>query len=144
MTVEFYSLVFPSVGEMYTDSDNPFSRVKVRLYFRNTDSDTFTPIEVDTKISYCANSTISEIYTSALSEATQVIAAAHELLADCTLQQLQTLSAARMHRPERPASECALTQPRSCAHSGGRADRPAPYGPKTARSHRAGCSIRRP
>ena len=144
MTAEFYSLVFPSVGEMYTDSDNPFSRVKVRLYFRNTDSDTFTPIEVDTKISYCANSTISEIYTSALSEATQVIAAAHELLADCTLRQLQALSEERMHRPERPASECALTRPRSYPHSGGRADRPAPCGPKSARSRRAGCSIHRP
>jgi len=100
MTVEFYSLVFPSVGEMYTDTDNPFSRVKVRLYFRNSDSDTFTPIEVDTRISYCPNSTISDIYTSALSEARQVIAAAHELLADCTLRQLQTLSAESMHRPE--------------------------------------------
>jgi len=104
MTVEFYSLMFPSVGEMYTDSDNPFSRVKVRLYFRNPDSDTFTPIEIDTKISYCANSTISEIYTSALGEARKVIAAAHELLADCTLRQLQTLSAERMRCSEQSAS----------------------------------------
>src|SRR5262249_18579080 len=68
--------------------------------------------------------------TSALREARQVIAAAHELLADCTLRQLQTLSAERMHRPERPASECALTQPHSYLHTGGRADRPAPCGPK--------------
>jgi hypothetical protein len=104
MTVEFYSLVFPNVGEMYTDTDSPFSRVKVRLYFRKADSDTYTPIEIDTKISYCQNSTISEIYASALSEVKQVIAAAHDLLADCTLRQLQALSAQRMRRSEQSAS----------------------------------------
>ena len=105
MTVEFYSLVFPNVGEMYTDTDNPFSRVKVRLYFRNTDSDTYTPIEIETKISYCPNSTISEIYTSALSEVKKVIAAAHELLADCTLRQLQALSTQRMQGSRRSAAD---------------------------------------
>jgi hypothetical protein len=98
MTVEFYSLVFPSVGEMYTDTSDPFARVKVRLYFRDDVTDICTPIEIDTKISYCANSTISEIYASALTEVKQVIAAAHELLADCTLRQLQALSAERMQR----------------------------------------------
>ena len=98
MTIEFYSVVFPTIGEMYTDTDNPFARVKVRLYFRDTDSDICTPIEVDTKITYCPNSTISEIYDSALTELKQVIAAAHELLADCTLRQLQVLSAEEMQR----------------------------------------------
>ena len=105
MTVEFYSLVFPNVGEMYTDTENPFSRVKVRLYFRNADSDTYTPIEIETEISYCPNSTISEIYTSALSEVKKVIAAAHELLADCTLRQLQALSTQRMQGPRRSAAD---------------------------------------
>jgi hypothetical protein len=100
MAVEFYSLVFPSIGEMYTDTSDPFSRVKVRLYFRNIDNDVCTPIEIDTKITYCSHSTISEIYTSALTEVKKVIAAAHELLADCTLRQLQTLSAERMQRSE--------------------------------------------
>ena len=98
MTVEFYSLVFPNVGEMYTDTTDPFARVKVRLYFRNVGADICTPIEIDTKITYCPNSTISEIYASALTEVKQVIAAAHELLADCTLRQLQALSAERMQR----------------------------------------------
>jgi hypothetical protein len=98
MAVEFYSLVFPTIGEMYTDTSNPFARVKVRLYFRNVDSDICTPIEIDTKITYCPNSTISEIYDSALTEAKKVIAAAHELLADCTLRQLQVLSAEEMQR----------------------------------------------
>jgi hypothetical protein len=96
MTVEFYSLVFPTIGEMYTDTDNPFARVKVRLYLRNTDSDICTPIEVDTKITYCPNSTVSEIYDSALTELKQVIAAAHDLLANSGLRQLQALSAERM------------------------------------------------
>jgi hypothetical protein len=44
MTVEFYSLVFPTIGEMYTDTPDPFARVKVRLYFRNVESDIYTPI----------------------------------------------------------------------------------------------------
>ena len=96
MTPEFYSLVFPTIGEMYTDTDNPFARVKVRLYFRNADSDMCTPIEIDTKITYCPNSTISEIYDSALTEVKHVIAAAHDLLANRSLRQLQALSADRM------------------------------------------------
>jgi hypothetical protein len=100
MTVEFYSLMFPAVGEMYTDTANPFARVKVRLYFRNVDSDICTPIEIDTKISYYPNSTISEIYNSALTEVKHVIAAAHDLLADCSLRQLQALSAEQMQRSE--------------------------------------------
>jgi hypothetical protein len=100
MTVEFFSLVFPSVGEMYTDTSNPFARVKVRLYFRDAATDICTPIEIDTKISYCPHSTISEIYTSALAEVKEVIAAAHKLLADATPRQLQTLSAERMQRSE--------------------------------------------
>jgi len=100
MTVEFYSLVFPSIGEMYTDTTNPFARVKIRLYFRNIDSDVYTPIEIDTKITYCPNSTISEIYDSALTEAKKVIAAAHELLVDCNLRKLQALSAEQMQRSE--------------------------------------------
>ena len=100
MTVEFYSLVFPTIGEMYTDTDTPFARVKVRLYFRNTDSDICTPIEVDTKISYCPNSTVSEIHDSALTELKQVIAAAHHLLADRSLRQLQVLAAERMQRSD--------------------------------------------
>ena len=98
MPMEFYSLMFPTIGEMYTDTDKPFSRVKVRLYFRNADSDIYTPIEIDTKITYCPSSTISEIYDSALTEAKQVIAAAHALLADSSLQQLQALSAEQMQR----------------------------------------------
>jgi hypothetical protein len=98
VTVEFYSLVFPSVGEMYTDTSDPFARVKVRLYFRDVATDICMPIEIDTKISYCANSTISEIYASALTEVKQVIAAAHALLADCTLGQLQALSAEERQR----------------------------------------------
>jgi hypothetical protein len=98
MTVEFYSLVFPNIGEMYTDTTDPFARVKVRLYFRDAGTDICTPIEVDTKITYCPHSTISEIYASALTEVKQVIAAAYELLADCTLRQLQALSADRMQR----------------------------------------------
>ena len=100
MAVEFYSLVFPTIGEMYTDTANPFARVKVRLYFRNVDSDIYTPIEIDTKVTYCPNSTISEIYDSALTEVKEVIAAANELLDDCTLRQFQTLSAERMQRSE--------------------------------------------
>ena len=98
MTVEFYSLVFPNIGEMYTDTPDPFGRVKVRLYFHNVGTDIYTPIEIDTKIRYFPHSTISEIYASALTEAKQVIAAAHELLAGCTLRQLQALSADRMQR----------------------------------------------
>ena len=39
MTVEFYSLVFPNIGEMYTDTLDPFARVKVRLYFRDVGTD---------------------------------------------------------------------------------------------------------
>ena len=104
MTIEFYSLVFPTIGEMYTDTDDPFARVKVRLYFRNTDSDVCTPIEIDAKISYCPNSTVSEIYDSALAEAKQVIAAAHQLLADRSLRQLQALAAERMQRSDSPRS----------------------------------------
>ena len=100
MTVEFYSLVFPNIGEMYTDTSEPFARVKVRLYFRNVGTGICTPIEIDTKITYCPHSTISEIYASALTEAKQVIAAAHELLADASLRQLQTLAAERMQHPE--------------------------------------------
>jgi len=100
MTVEFYSLVFPTIGEMYTDTTNPFARVKIRLYFRNVDSDVYTPIEIDTKITYCPNSTISEIYDSALTEAKKVIAAAHQLLADCSLRKLRALSAEQMQRSE--------------------------------------------
>jgi hypothetical protein len=98
MAVEFYSLVFPTIGEMYTDTANPFARVKVRLYFRNVDSDIYTPIEIDTKITYCPNSTIAEIYDSALTEVKTVVAAAHDLLADCSLGQLQALSAERMQQ----------------------------------------------
>jgi len=100
MAVEFYSLVFPTIGAMYTDTANPFARVKVRLYFRNVDSDIYTQIEIDTKITYYPNSTISEIYDSALTEVKQVIAAAHDLLADCSLRQLQALSAEEMQRSE--------------------------------------------
>jgi hypothetical protein len=100
MTVELYSLVFPTIGEMYTDTDNPFARVKVQLYFRDTNSDICTPIEVDTKITYCSNSTISEIYDSALTEVKQVIAAAHHLLSDRSLRQLQALAAERMQRSD--------------------------------------------
>jgi hypothetical protein len=104
MTLELYSLVFPTIGEMYTDTDNPFARVKVRLYFCNTDSDICTPVEIDTKITYCPNSTISEIYESALTEVKQVIAAAHDLLADRSLRQLQALAAERIQRSDSPRS----------------------------------------
>ena len=99
MAMEFHSLVFPSVGEMYTDTPDPFARVKVRLYFRDVATDICTPIEIDTKITYCPHSTISDIYASALAEVKQVIAAAHELLADSTLRQLQALATERMPRP---------------------------------------------
>jgi hypothetical protein len=98
MTVEFYSLVFPTIGEMYSDTPDPFARVKVRLYFRNVESDIYTPIEIDTKITYCPQSTISEIYASALTEVKKVIGAAHTLLADSSLRQLQALSAERMRQ----------------------------------------------
>ena len=104
MTIEFYSVVFPTVGEMYTDTDNPFARVKVRLYFRDTDNDICTPIEIDTKISYCPNSTVSEIYDSALTEVKHVIAAAHQLLADRSLRELQALATERMQRSDSPRS----------------------------------------
>ena len=100
MTVEFYSLVFPNIGEMYTDTLDPFARVKVRLYFRDVGTDICTPIEIDTKITYCLHSTISDIYASALTQVKQVIAAAHELLADSNLRQLQTRSAEQMQRSE--------------------------------------------
>ena len=98
MTMEFYSIVFPSVGEMYTDTPDPFARVKVRLYFRNTGTDLYTPIEMDTKVTYRPDSTISEIYQSALAEAKEVIAAASALLSECDLSQLQILSTERMHQ----------------------------------------------
>jgi len=98
MTVEFYSLVFRNIGEMYTDTSDPFAGVKVRLYFRDVENGTYTPIEVDTKITYCPHSTISEIYASALTETKQVIAAAHALLTVSSLRQLQALSAERMQR----------------------------------------------
>jgi len=98
--VEFYSLVFSNVGEMYTDTTDPFARVKVRLYFRNAGTDICTPVEIDTKVTYCPHSTISEIYASALTEVKKVIGAAHALLADCSLRQLQALSAERVQRSE--------------------------------------------
>jgi hypothetical protein len=98
MTMEFYSIVFPSVGEMYTDTPDPFARVKVRLYFRNIGTDLYTPIEMDTKVTYRPDSTITEIHGSALAEAKKVIAAANALLSECNLSQLQTLSAERMHQ----------------------------------------------
>ena len=104
MTIEFYSVVFPTIGEMYPDTDNPFARVKVRLYFRDTDNDICTPIEIDTKISYCPNSTISEIYDSALTEVKRVIAAVHDLLSNRSLRQLQALSTERMERSDSPRS----------------------------------------
>jgi hypothetical protein len=100
MPVEFYSLVFPSVGEMYTDTPNPFGRVKVRLTFNNVGTDIYTPIEIDAKINYCRDSTITEIYTSALAEVKKVIAAAHSLLSECDLPQLRALSAERMQQLE--------------------------------------------
>jgi hypothetical protein len=100
LTIEFYSVVFPTIGEMCTDTDNPFARVKVRLYFRDTDDNICTPIEIDTKISYCPNSTISEIYDSALTEVKRVIAAAHDLLGNRSLRQLQALSMERMERSD--------------------------------------------
>ena len=98
MTMEFYSIVFPNVGEMYIDTPDPFARVKVRLYFRNIGTDLYTPIEMDTKVTYRPDSTISEIYQSALAEAKEVIAAANALLSECNLSQLQTLSTERMHQ----------------------------------------------
>jgi len=98
VTMEFYSIVFPSVGEMYTDTPAPFARVKVRLYFRNIGTDLYTPIEMDTKVTYRPDSTISEIHGSALAEAKKVIAAANALLSECNLSQLQTLSTERMHQ----------------------------------------------
>jgi hypothetical protein len=100
MAVEFYSLVFPNIGEMYTDTTDPFARVKVRLYFCEVGTDICTPIEIDTKITYCPHSTIAEIYASALTEVKQVIAAAHELLANASLRQLQALSAERMQQSQ--------------------------------------------
>jgi hypothetical protein len=100
MTVEFYSLVFPNIGEMYTDTPDPFGRVKVRLYFHNVGTDIYTPIEIDTKIKYFPNSTITEIYESALAEAQKVIAAAHALLSECNLRELQALSVERMQRSD--------------------------------------------
>lgn len=99
MTMEFYSIVFPNVGEMYTDTADPFARVKVRLYFRNVGTDLYTPIEIDTKIAYQPDSTISAIYGSALAAAKQVIADAHALLSKCNLSQLQALAAERMQQP---------------------------------------------
>src|SRR6266852_563632 len=78
MTVEFYSLVFPTIGEMYTDTPDPFARVKVRLYFHNAGTDIYTPIEIDTKIAYLPDSTVSDIYETALAEVKQVIAARSE------------------------------------------------------------------
>ena len=98
MPFEFYSLVFPSVGEMYTDTPNPFGRVKVRLTFNNVGTDIYTPIEIYTKITYCRHSTITEIYTSALDEVKKVIAAAHALLSECDLPQLRTLSEEQMQQ----------------------------------------------
>jgi hypothetical protein len=59
MTVEFYSPVFPNVGETYTDTPEPFGRVMVRMYFHNVGTDIYTGIEIDTKIRYCPDSTIS-------------------------------------------------------------------------------------
>ena len=100
MTVEFYSLVFPNIGEMYTDTPDPFGRVKVRLYFHNVGTDIYTPIEIDTKISYRPDTTVSEIYAAALAEVKKVIAAAHALLSECNLRQLQALSVERMQRSE--------------------------------------------
>ena len=43
----------------------------------------------------------------------------------------------------RHAGELRLIPPRSCRRSGGRADRPAPCAPRSARSRKAGCNIRR-
>ncbi len=100
MTVEFYSLVFPTIGEMYTDTPDPFARVKVRLYFHSAGTDIYTPIEIDTKIAYRPDSTVSDIYETALAEVKQVIAAAHALLSESNLRQLQALSAERMQRSE--------------------------------------------
>jgi hypothetical protein len=100
MTMEFYSIVFPNVGEMYTDTPDPFARVKVRLYFRNIGTDLYTPIEMDTKVAYRPDSTISEIYESALAEAKHVIAAANALLSECNLSQLQALSTERMQQSD--------------------------------------------
>jgi len=100
MAVEFYSLVFPNIGEMYTDTSDPFGRVKVRLYFHNVGTDIYTPIEIDIKIKYCPHSTITEIYESALAEVKNVIAAAHALLSECDLRELQTLSVERMQRSD--------------------------------------------
>ncbi len=93
MAVEFYSLVFANIGEMYTDTSDPFGRVKVRLYFHNVGTDIYTPIEIDIKIKYCP-------HESALAEVKKVIAAAHALLSECDLRELQTLSVERMQRSD--------------------------------------------
>jgi len=98
MTIEFYSLVFPTIGEMYTDTTDPFARVKVRLYFRKLGTDIYTPVEIDTKVTYRPDSTVLEIHESALGEATEVIAAANALLSQCNLGQLQALSLERMQQ----------------------------------------------
>jgi len=100
MAVEFYSLMFPSIGEMYTDTSDPFGRVKVRLYFHNVGTDIYTPIEIDTKITYYPHSTVTEIYESALAEAKKVIAAAHALLSECDLRELRALSVERMQQSD--------------------------------------------
>jgi hypothetical protein len=57
-------------------------------------------MEIDTKIKYCPHSTITEIYESALAEVKNVIAAAHALLSECDLRELQTLSVERMQRSD--------------------------------------------
>ena len=98
--MEFYSIVFLNVGEMYTDTPDPFARVKVRLYFRNVGTDLYTPIETDAKVAYRPDSTISEIYESALAEVKKVIAAANALLSECNLGQLQALSTERMQQSD--------------------------------------------
>jgi hypothetical protein len=99
VTVEFYSLVFPNIGEMYTDTPDPFGRVKVRLYFHNVGTDIYTPIEIDTKIRYFPHSTISRSMTR-FGGGKKVIAAAHALLSECDLRELQALAAERMQRPD--------------------------------------------
>jgi len=85
---------------MYTDTPEPFGRVMVRMYFHNVGTDIYTPIEIDTKIRYFPDSTISEIYGSALAEVKKVIAAAHALLSECDLRELQALSVERMQRSD--------------------------------------------
>ena len=85
---------------MYTDTPDPFRRVKVRLYFRNVGTDMYTPIEIDTKIKYCPHTTIGQTYESALAEAKKVIAVAHALLSECDLRELQALSVERMQRSD--------------------------------------------